>query len=337
MGGQTLRRVLIIQTAFLGDVILATGLVEKIHQHYPDTEIDFLLRKGNESLLENHPIINEVIIFNKSETKYLNLLKVIRKIRHKKYDLIANIQRYFTTGIITIFSNAAITIGFDKNPLSYFFSKKIKHDFDGYHEIERNHELIAWFTDNNPAKPRLYPQKKNLEKVARYQDNSYICIAPASVWFTKQFPVEKWLELISKITLHIQVYLIGGPDDYLLCEEICKKSKSTQVSNLCGAIDLLDTAALMGGAVLNIVNDSAPMHIASAMNAPTCAIYCSTLPALGYGPLSAESRIVEIKEHLYCRPCGIHGRKNCPEGHFRCAYDINIEEIIEMINNKIKK
>ena len=66
MGGQTLRRVLIIQTAFLGDVILATGLVEKIHQHYPDTEIDFLLRKGNESLLENHPIINEVIIFNKS-------------------------------------------------------------------------------------------------------------------------------------------------------------------------------------------------------------------------------------------------------------------------------
>jgi heptosyltransferase-2 len=104
------------------------------------------------------------------------------------------------------------------------------------------------------------------------------------------------------------------------------------VINLCGQLSFLQSAALMKDALMNYVNDSAPMHFASAVNAPVTAIYCSTLPAFGFGPLSDNSRVVEIRENLYCRPCGLHGKKACPEGHFRCAYDINLAQLQSALN-----
>jgi len=98
-------------------------------------------------------------------------------------------------------------------------------------------------------------------------------------------------------------------------------------------LDLLDSAALMQKAVINLVNDSAPMHIASAMNASTCVIYCSTIPQFGYGPLSDNSLILEVTEGMTCRPCGLHGRTNCPEKHFNCAYQIDLQPLFTYIDN----
>ena len=91
---------------------------------------------------------------------------------------------------------------------------------------------------------------------------------------------------------------------------------------------LLQSAALMQGAIMNYVNDSAPLHLCSAMNAPTTAIFCSTTPAFGFGPLADNGRVVESREILTCKPCSLHGRPACPLTHFRCAYDIEISEVI---------
>jgi heptosyltransferase-2 len=87
----------------------------------------------------------------------------------------------------------------------------------------------------------------------------------------------------------------------------------------------------MERAIMNYVNDSAPMHFASAVNAPVTAIYCSTLPAFGYGPLSDQSHIVEIQEALQCRPCGIHGKKSCPQTHFNCANQISNQQLLSVL------
>ncbi|MGV3639746.1 MAG: glycosyltransferase family 9 protein, partial [Adhaeribacter sp.] len=89
--------------------------------------------------------------------------------------------------------------------------------------------------------------------------------------------------------------------------------------------------ALMRDAVLNYVNDSGPMHLASALNAPTCAVYCSTVPRFGFGPLADFSRVVEKEEPLYCRPCGLHGYRQCPQGHFKCARDIRNEQLLAVL------
>ncbi|MFL9484517.1 glycosyltransferase family 9 protein [Chitinophagaceae bacterium LWZ2-11] len=324
-----MKKFLVIQTAFIGDAVLASGLLEKLHQVFPDAEIDYMVRKGNEGLFAAHPYLHEVLVWDKKKSKYKHLLQLLSVIRKRKYDKVINVQRYAATGFITAFSGAKETIGFDKNPLSFLFTRKIKHVQEGLHEIERNHQLISFFTDAVAGKPRLYPSAKDMEFVAEYKKSApYICIAPASVWFTKQFPKEKWVSFLNELPAGYPVFLIGAPTDADLCTGIQQNTTHPNVTNLAGKLNFLQSAALQKDAVMNYVNDSAPMHFASSVNAPIAAVYCSTIPAFGYGPLSDNSTIIEVEEKLDCRPCGIHGHKACPQGHFKCALDIKNEQLL---------
>ena len=331
-----MQKFLIIQTAFIGDVVLATALAEKLHQHFPDANIDFLVRKGNEALLKNHPFIGAVLIWNKQQNKYKNLFSKLRYIRSKKYDTIINVQRFAATGFLTAFSGAKKTIGFDKNPWSFLFTQKIKHfisnESNPLHEVDRNQLLIVSFTDKKAAKPRLYPSRGDYEKVKPLQVSSYICVAPASVWFTKQFPAEKWVSFIKKIPASFTVYLLGAPSDFNLCETIKSSANHAHIVNLAGQLNFLQSVALQQSAAMNYVNDSAPMHFASSVNAPVTAVYCSTVPSFGFGPLSDKSFIVQTTENLPCRPCGLHGKKECPLKHFKCALTITDEQLLETLS-----
>jgi heptosyltransferase-2 len=164
-----------------------------------------------------------------------------------------------------------------------------------------------------------------------YKKKPFITISPASVWFTKQYPASKWVELINNLPSDHTIYLIGAGDDHDLCEQVRKGTGHPAVVNLAGQLSFLESAALMKDAVMNYVNDSAPMHFASAVNAPVTAVYCSTLPSFGFGPLSDRSTIVEIEEMLLCRPCGLHGRKVCPLGHFNCAHKIKVGQLVNAL------
>jgi heptosyltransferase II len=330
-----MQRILIIQTAFIGDVVLATALIEKLHESYPSASIDFLLRKGNEGLLKDHPYLNEVLIWNKKENKFKHLLQLLSTVRKRKYDAVINVQRFAATGFLTAFSNAKFKVGFNKNPFSFLFTKSVKHVISTaeapLHEIDRNQQLIEAFTNSIPTKPRLYPSDQDFDSVKELTSTPYIVIGPASVWFTKQYPKEKWIRFIDRVDPKLNVFLIGAPGDFESAEEIKTKSIHKKVINLCGKYNFLQSAALQRDALMNYVNDSAPMHFASAMNAPVTAIYCSTLPSFGFGPLSDKSFIVEIEEALPCRPCGLHGLAACPLGHFNCAMKIREEQLLKTL------
>jgi len=319
-------RILIIQTAFIGDVVLASPVIEQLWDTYRGARIDFLLRAGNEGLLENHPKLNELLTWNKKKNKFLNLLKIIRKVRKNKYDLVINIHRFASSGIITLFSGADQKRGFDKNPFSFCYTTRIKHEINNKHEVERNLELISDLTKGNFTRPQLYPSVNDFASVGRFKTKPYICIAPTSVWFSKQFPKEKWQEYINSVNNKV-IYLLGALSDHEICEWIKNNSSYKEVVNLSGKLSLLESAALMKDAEMNYVNDSAPLHIASAMNAPVTAIFCSTTPAFGFGPLSDRSRIIETNEKLNCKPCGLHGYAACPQGHFKCALTIAVTNL----------
>ncbi len=325
-----MQRFLLIQTAFLGDVVLATALAEKLHDHYPGATIDFLVRKGNEGLLSSHPFLGKVLVFDKKE-KTRSLRQLLRTVRARRYDVVVNVQRFFSSGLIAVLSNARQIIGFDKNPLSFGFTHRIPHHIDHQsdnppHEVFRNLRLIEHLTDDSLVRPRLYPPEKSYQKVAR--DHPYVCLAPTSVWYTKQWPAEKWISLIDQIDTKLEVILIGGPADRAACEDLKTQTHHPWVNNLAGELNLLDSAALMENAVMNFANDSAPVHLASAVNAPITEIYCSTVPAFGFTPLSDRSRVVETTLDLDCRPCGLHGHRACPEGHFKCAKTITTDQVL---------
>ncbi len=323
-------KILIIQTAFIGDVVLATPLVEKLHEKYPQAEIDFLLRKGNEDLLEDHPKLREVLIWKKKEGKWKSLQEVIRRLRKERYDLLVNLQRFGSTGLMTWLSGAKEKIGFAKNPFSFSYDKKVAHEIgNGVHEVERNLKLID--DSGELVKPKLYLSEEVLEKVRSYKGEPYITLAPTSVWFTKQFPADKWVAFLNTLQFDGTIYLIGAPSDAEACEHII--SQSGKGINLCGKLSLIESAALMKDAQMNYVNDSAPMHFASAVNAPTCAVFCSTVPRFGFGPLSDNSTVVEVRTDLACRPCGLHGKRACPEGHFKCGLEIKVEEMTQLLKS----
>jgi ADP-heptose:LPS heptosyltransferase len=328
-------KVLVIQTASIGDVILITPILEAMHQHYPDSTIDLLVKKGMDSLFTGHPFLNQVLTWDKGQGKYRNLVSLIRKIRRSHYDHVITAQRFFSSGIIALLSGAGETTGFQKNPVSRWFTHRVPHLMgdENIHEVDRNIMLIKHLGVQGRFLPKLYPSPGAFAAASSAVQPPYVCFAPSSLWFTKQYPLIKWIGLLDEVPEHFACVLVGSTDDVELCREILNKTTHPRVISLAGKMSLLETAALMKGAVLNFTNDSAPMHLASAMDAPVTAIFCSTIPAFGFGPLSTVSNVAEVQEQLSCRPCGIHGRKSCPEGHFRCGMLITTNQLIAKLSN----
>ena len=329
-----LEKVLIIQTAFIGDVILATPLIENLYALSPGIQIDMLVNKGNTSLLESHPKVRHTYGWDKKKRKYADLLQLIKTLRRNRYDLVINCHRFGTSGLLTVCSGGTVKVGFRKNPFSFAFDLKIDHQFaEGIHEVDRNLSLLSAFFHKSDSeqwhrRPRLYPSEEDIRHVRTFQQQPYVCIAPTSVWHTKQFPAEQWVKLIDALPPDSTIYLVGSQQDTEHCQYI-QQATRRPVHNIAGQLTLLQSAQLMGGALINYVNDSAPLHLASSTNAPVCVVYCSTVPAFGFFPLSSASWIVEVAEPLGCRPCGIHGHRRCPEGHFRCAHDIATRQLLQ--------
>lgn len=329
-------KILVIQTASIGDVILATALLEKLHGFYPSADLDFLVKKGNEQLFESHPYLHELLVWDKKNGKRKNLRKIVSQVRASRYDIIVNVQRFFSTGKIVAFSRAKQSFGFRKNPLSVFYTKSFPHSIGTkgnvyLHETERNQQLIAGITDSEPAPMRLYPTDGHYLKVARYKQEKYICVAPASLWFTKQFPKHRWIEFLRQVPDGMQVYLLGGKGDVRLCDGIIESCPGKKIMSLAGELSLLESAAIMRDAAMNYVCDSSPMHLASSVDAPTTAVFCSTVPEFGFGPKSSDSVVVQENLDLDCRPCGLHGHKNCPKGNFLCAENIMIQDLLSRL------
>ncbi|MFZ1687543.1 MAG: glycosyltransferase family 9 protein, partial [Flavobacteriales bacterium] len=190
-----MKQFLVIQTAFLGDAVLATAVLEKLHGFHPDAAIDLVVRKGNEGLFHGHPFLRTLFVWDKGNNKTRNLFRLIGDLRGTRYDHIINCQRFFSTGLMTVLARASEKIGYDKNPLSFLFSRTVKHVIgDGRHEVERLNVLIEHLTDKSRPLPKLYPAKSHEGEAHGHMSTwphghmDYVCIAPASVWFTKQWP-----------------------------------------------------------------------------------------------------------------------------------------------------
>jgi lipopolysaccharide heptosyltransferase II len=338
------KTILIIQTAFIGDTILASHFIRAVKEQYPGAQIHFFLRKGNESVIQGLETVSHTWIWDKQGGKFLNLLRLIIALRRIRFDMVFNLHRHFNSGLVTALMHSPLKIGFKQNPLSFFYTHKVDHRIPHmpqdssvvWHEVQRNLQLLKQvepqyqIVDNSKIyKPELPLQEKNFHKIHSYETDSYFVVAPASVWFTKAWSEHKWHELTKELIKHGKVYFIGAPSDKELCERIRHDLANTE--NLCGSLNLLDSAALMKNARRVFVNDSAPLHLASSVNAKTTAIFCSTIPDFGYTPLSDNSTVVDVGNSLDCRPCGLHGYKKCPQGHFKCSENIDVNRVLQTI------
>ena len=324
------RKVLFIQTAFIGDAILASALWESWHRAFPEDSLHVCVRKGNDPLYGGHPFLKGLHVWDKRGgwwKRYRSLMGLASGLRQEEFDVVITPHRHASSGWLAWRSGARERIGFDVHPLRFLFTRTASHGFEeGVHEVERNHRLLMVLLGQvEPVRPRLYPSKQG--GVAQ----AYAVLTPASQWATKQWPEARWVELCDALAGdEVELHLAGGPADRPLLHRIAEATVHPGI-RVSTDFTLLESAGLMAGAKWVLTNDSGPLHLASAVNAPTVAVYCSTVPAFGFGPLSDQSAVVETQLSLPCRPCGLHGRTACPLGHFNCGESVAIEPVLKAI------
>ncbi|MBO3272642.1 glycosyltransferase family 9 protein [Hymenobacter defluvii] len=324
------RSTLLIQTGSLADVILLTALIEYLRLIEPTSILDVLIQQEHTSVLQNHPFINQILTVEKSQIKLPVAHQLLRQIRAVNYHRVINLQHSTATGLLTAFSGAEERIGFTKNPLSTGFTRAVPYFIaTDTHEVARNLQLLAPPAYTPLTLPRLYPTLADVEAAMPYTlAGNYLCLAPGADQRTRQLPTEQWLKLLAALPSCYPVYLVGTTADAALCAELAARSHRSGVVNLAGRLSVLATAVLLRGAVLNYVLDSAMLHLCSAVAAPTCAVYCSTAPTFGFGPLSPQAWVVESAADLECRSCDVTGYAQCPLTHFLCGRGIGTAQLL---------
>jgi heptosyltransferase-2 len=341
------QRVLFIQTAFIGDAVLLSSAIRAWKEHRSQDICDVCVRAGNESLFAHHPDVNRVHIWAKSgRGRNRRLITLARQLHSERYDVVINVHRHLSSGILTWASRARVRVGYNTHPWRWAFTLRVPHAIgDGRHEVQRMLDLLraadASFTTKMPPLPALTPGPDDEAKATHFMAGTphatgpFVALAPASQWFTKQWPAANWRELTSRLTAAgIPVLLLGGPKDAALLAACAADSPPALVLQA-ATLPLMASYALLAEAAVAVSNDSAPLHFASGANVPTVAVFCSTVPAFGFGPLAADQIILQTETPLACRPCGLHGHKACPQGHFRCA-DISVDRAYAAISSLLK-
>lgn len=330
-------RILIIHTAFIGDIVLSTPLIKKLKDSYPKAELTYLTTPVGASILRNNPHISHIIEYDKrGEHKGLvGLWAIGKKLRIEAYNIVITPHRYFRSSFLTWLTGAPVRRGYDNAAGKFFYTEKIHYD-KNKHEVEK---LLSFVKKDEKKRYEIevFPgtfEKERADEIFKNINKKIVVIAPGSKWFTKRWPTEYFREVIKNLEKREDtvVVVVGGKEERLLNIPLAEKS-----IDLRGMTTLLELAEVIKRAAVILTNDSSPIHIASAFpNVRIIAIFGPTTKDLGFFPWSKNSEVLQV-EDLECRPCSLHGGDSCPKKHFKCMVDIKPEVVLERIENVLEK
>jgi heptosyltransferase-2 len=331
-------KILVVQTSFLGDVVLTTPLIAGIRRRYPKTHLAVLCAPRGKDILEGHPDIDEIIVYHKRRHggRRQSIWRMARELRARRFTMAISPHKSFRTALLLFLSGIPRRIGFRQSSGWFLFHERVTRD-SSRHDVERNLSLLTALGDE-PGESGCAPRvevtpsaKKRAEEVFRSLgiggEGPVFGINPGSVWATKRWIPEGYAELIVALKRKYggHIVLFGGEDDREITEKIMALSGNACVS-LVGRIGLRELAAAIERCIVFITNDSGPMHVAVARGVPVVAVFCATTPSLGFYPYSGNAVVVE--KELGCRPCGSHGGQRCPLGTEDCMRLIKAEDVM---------
>ena len=323
----------IVQTAFIGDVILATPLFEAARKSRPDNRIIAVVREGCQNIIQNNPNVDELIVWDKrgKDRGLEGLLRIVTKLREFKIETALVPHRSIRSALAVYFSGAKKRIGFAKGGGAFLHTDRVPYQ-QGIHEVERNlmlAEEAGW--ESSGFVPRIFPDTNDAEIVDNLlKDIDRFCVlAPGSVWATKIWPTESYVEVGSALSSHdMRIIISGGSPDKNICRAVAEKIPGAV--NTCGELTLRQSAELYRRSQFVLTGDTAPQHIAAAVGARVFSIFGPTVRDFGFWPYT--ERGVVIEENSDCRPCGIHGHKTCPLGTHECMKNITPQKVIKIIS-----
>jgi lipopolysaccharide heptosyltransferase II len=311
---------LVIQTAFLGDVVLTTPLLAALAaQQGP---VDVVTTPLGAPLLETHPAVRKVFPYDKrgADRGWPGLRGLAARLRDERYDRAYLPHRSLRTATLALLAGIRSRIGF-KGGWSFLYTEARPKPRTG-HETDRLLALANGALGVYP--PQLRPTPEDERVAASLIDGDFVALAPGSIWGSKRWPY--YAELAARLPLAVVV--VGGQDDVALGDDIVQavRPSGRRAVNACGRLTLRQSAALIGRAALLVTNDSAPLHLATAMGTPVVGLFGPTVTEFGFGPLRAGDVALAV-EDLRCRPCSPHGPPACPLGHHRCMRDLTVAAV----------
>lgn len=320
------RRVLVIQSAFLGDSLLTLPLLREIKSIHPGSRLTVLTLPAHADLFRNCDWADEVIEDDKRGVHggVLGPWKLSRRLAGEGFDLALIPHRSLRSALLAYMAGIPRRIGFTESAGRFLFTRVVSFSWL-MHDLERNLALLLPLKAGLELKPdaerTLSADPAALAKVSALLESSGVApkdiligVHPGSKWPTKRWLPERFAEICRSLgTSGRKVLLIGSGEDAVLCANIARDSGAL---NLSGRTNLGELKALMTRMSLFITNDSGPMHVATASGVPTLALFGPTTRELGFFPFGQRHKVLEAE--LACRPCSLHGGKECPRGHFLC-------------------
>jgi len=331
-----MRRFLVIQTAFIGDAILTLPLIQVLKKAHAEASVGVVAIPRTSELFAAHPAIERVHIFDKRgrDKGIASLRKLGKELREAEYDVAIIPHRSLRSALLAKLARIPVTIGFDRSAGWFLLTHTVSYD-PKIHEVDRNLSLLGAIGVNSAKRelPELYPSSSDVAEVDAFLSektspkNGLVGIAPGSVWKTKRWLQDRYVEVARRLVHEgFGVVLVGGLEDRPLCQAISESAHSLNVIVAAGRLSLLQSAELIRRCKVLLSNDSAPMHIALAMRTPVVAIFGSTVPEFGFAPYGEKDTVVET-DGLACRPCSVHGRQRCPIKTFDCMKNISVEGV----------
>ena len=323
-----MKKYLLIRLGAIGDIVLATAAIEAISQAEPDSQIDLVCKARFAGLLKGHPKLANVYGFDETgrHKGLRGLLLFIHELCAKKYNCIIDLQNNPRSRVITLCLNAGRKIHWPKDTWRRRMLVWGQGRGKTYKTvIQRYLVAVEKAGVKQPeAKPKLYPAADPSIKLPQ---GEFIAIAPGAHWQTKRWP--GYASLIAKMQIsNFKIIIVGDKSDKAIADEITAAA-GAEILNFCGKLDLAQLTYALSKAKLLVTNDTGAMHIAEAAGTPVIAIFGPTVRQFGFAPWRKESRIIETE--LDCRPCALHGSKQCPKGHFNCMKLITAEQVLSEI------
>jgi heptosyltransferase-2 len=328
-------RALIVQTAFVGDVVLTTPLFDAVRDLHRGVEVDVLVRPGPDALFADDPRIAETLVYDKRGTDrgvraFFNLAA---RIRGKRYDVAYVPHRSLRSGLLVRLARVPVRVGYVQSANRGLMTRTVERDMS-LHEVDRILAL-AGVSSPHVYVPRLHVGRRasssarRLWKMHDLDGAKVAVVAPGSVWATKRWTPEGYGELVRRLEKRgVRCLLVGTREEAPLCRVVSHLGQSDSPV-LAGETDVAGAAAVIAQADVAVTNDSALCHIAVAVGTPVVAVFGPTVPEMGFAPYG--NGVAVGHAGLDCRPCSVHGTARCPLGHFRCMRELSADVVFDAV------
>ena len=310
---------LVIRFSSIGDILLCTPVFRLLKLKFPHAEIHFVTKADFSNLLNGNKNIDHVFSWeNKSDRieLYSNQYDAI-------IDLHANLRslqlklRFWNMPHLTLKK---------KSISKWLFTLTKSNIFNVSHIVDRYIDALKYYEIKNDFEGLDFICESESNNIKNLPEN-YICLVLGGTYLTKRIPQEKIIELISKSENHNFV-LIGGKYEFELGEQIFHHFQD-RILNFSGKISIQESAIVLKNSKVVVSGDTGMAHLASALGKPIAMLWGNTDLGYGMGPVNRQNVEIQnfVVENLSCRPCSKLGFDTCPQGHFKCMLQQNMDDV----------